>query len=349
MEIQTTQAFKPRITQVKGLSDRRRLPRLGIIRLGLKAKSKKTGNEYPTETEWFVCPEEVRKVFGEEPKELEVMIPINDLESVFPTAYKLYGSSRGLKCQGDGDRAYRVNDETKEMKGVACPCQLLEEGKCKQSANLMVMIPKVSVGGIYQIRTSSFNSIVDIQSGLDYVAALVGRFAMIPLKLRRVKTETYHDGKKQSHYTLQIILDANIDMINTMRLDTSRILEHPRFALPAPKDENPEFDPVDVVEEEENGKPETQSEPQPPTTPYPQNYPMEEPEPKKQPTLQERKNQIFKDLKIFNYSIDDMKNFALVGCGKGQSKDWDKEDIKILEDAIKKLQPPERTAGEGDN
>jgi hypothetical protein len=251
---QTTQAFKPRVTQVKGLSDRRRLPRLGIVRLGIKKKSARTGKEYPTETDYFVCPEEVTKVYGEQPKELEVMIPINDLESVFPTAYKYYGSSRGLKCQGNGEIAYRVNDQTKEMEDVACPCDLLESGKCKQSANLMVMIPKVSVGGVYQVRTSSFNSIVDIQSGLDYVSALLGRFAMVPLKLRRVKTETHHDGQKQSHYTLQIILDANIDMINQMRGDTQRVLEHPRFALPAPVDENPEFDQVDIIEEEENTK-----------------------------------------------------------------------------------------------
>lgn len=253
------EAFRPTITKIKGLSDRRRLPRLGIIRLGIKVKNEK-GKEYPRETDYFVCPEEVRKVYGEQPKELEVMIPINDLESVFPTAYKFYGSSRGLKCQGNGEIAYRVNDQTKEMDEVQCPCQLLEEGKCKQSANLMVMIPKVSVGGIYQVRTSSFNSIIDLSSGLDYVAALLGRFAMVPLKLRRVKTETHHDGKKQSHYTMQIILDANIEMINSMRLDTSRILEHPRFALPAPADENPEFDPVDVIEEEENGKSEPREE-----------------------------------------------------------------------------------------
>jgi hypothetical protein len=120
---QTTQVFKPRITKVQGLSDRRRLPRLGIIRLGIKKKSAKTGKEYPVEIDYFVCPEEVKKVYGEQPKELEVMIPINDLESVFPTAYKFYGSSRGLKCQGMV-KLPSVNDQTKEMDEVPCPCQL---------------------------------------------------------------------------------------------------------------------------------------------------------------------------------------------------------------------------------
>ena len=243
--------FNQRISRIKGLSEKRRLPRLGSIRLGLKAKNPK-GVEYPKETEYFVVPPEVAKIFGDKPTELEVMIPLNDLDSVFPQSYKYYGSGKGLKCQGDGEIAYYVDPETKEMTQKECPCSLLEEGKCKQSATLMVMIPKVSVGGVYQIRTSSFNSIVDINSGLEYVAALLGRFAMVPLTLRRVKTETHHDDKKQHHYTLQVIFDGDIQTINALLADTQRVLEHPRFALPAPVDENPELDPVDILEDEEN-------------------------------------------------------------------------------------------------
>lgn len=252
-------SFVQKITQIKGLSDRRRLPRLGSIRLGIKKKSGKTGNEYPSETDYFVCPDEIKAVYDDKPKALDVMLPINEIDAVFPQAYKFYGSSRGLKCQGNGEVAYRVNEDTREMEEVECPCELLESGKCKQSATLMVMLPKVSVGGIYQIRTSSFNSIVDINSGIDYVSALLGRFAMVPLTLRRVKTETHHDEKKQHHYTLQITFDGDIDTLNQLRADTQRVLEHPRYQLPAPKDDNPEFDPVDVIdledeERQENGE-----------------------------------------------------------------------------------------------
>ena len=51
---------------------------------------------------------------------------------------------------------------------------------------------------------------------------------MVPLTLRRVETETHHDGKKQKHYTLQIIFEGNIDTINALRGDTQRVLEHPK-------------------------------------------------------------------------------------------------------------------------
>jgi hypothetical protein len=249
-------AFNQRITRIKGLSDKRRLPRLGKIRLGLKAKNS-AGKEYPKEVPYFVVPPEVQNVYGEKPTEIDVMMPLDDLDAVFPVSYKFYGSGKGLKCNGDGEIAYCADEKTKEVIEKTCPCENLENGKCKQSGTLSVMLQKINVGGVYQITTSSFNSIVDLASGIDYVKALIGRVAMVPLKLRRVATETHHDEKKQTHYTLQLILDANIDAINQLRGDTIRVLEHTsRIALPEPVNENPELDPVDIIDDEENTEPE---------------------------------------------------------------------------------------------
>ena len=62
---------------IKGLSEIVRLPRLGKIHLGVKKKNNE-GVSYPIPTDYFVCPEEVRKVFGEKPKELRVMFPTED-------------------------------------------------------------------------------------------------------------------------------------------------------------------------------------------------------------------------------------------------------------------------------
>lgn len=242
--------FAQKITRINGLSERRRLPRLGSIRLGLKVKNK-SGKEYPKETDYFVCPPEVQEVFGKEPKELEVMLPINEIDAVFPQSLKWYGSSKGLKCHGDMNIAYYFDRNKKDWLEKECPCENYHNGICKQSATLMVMIPRVSVGGVYQIRTGSYNSIVDINSGIEYVGAMLGRFAMVPLTLRRVKTETHHDEKKQFHYTLQIILEADIKTLNLLRSDNQRILEHNHYLLPAPVEENPEFDPVDIIDEED--------------------------------------------------------------------------------------------------
>lgn len=253
-------SFRSNVTRIKGLSDRRRMPLLGKIRLGIKKVSQKTGNEYPAEVDYFVCPESVRQIFGEQPKVLKVMFPLDDIDAIFPVAYIFYGQSRGVKCKGDGERAWCVDDETKEIVERACPCELLEQGKCKQVGRLMFMIPAVSVGGVYQITTSSYNSIIDIQSGLDFVKAMVGRFNFIELDLKRVETTTHHNEQRQTHYTMQLTLPEgfNAQALSDLRKDNERMhLQSQHYHLPAPAEENPEYDPPDVVADEENRETET--------------------------------------------------------------------------------------------
>jgi hypothetical protein len=257
---QTATTFKSRFTKIEGLSNRRRLPRLGKIRLGVKVVSPKSGKEYPKETPHFVVPQEVEKIYGKEPKAIDVMLPINDIEVVFPQAYKHYGSSRGLKCIGNGRVAQRVNEDG-SFEETECPCEKLDSNECSQRASLMVILPKVNLGGVYQIDVGSFNSIVDINSGIDYVKALmkealgVERFAMIPLILKREPRETHHDNKKQMHYTLTLHANVTIDQLNAMKND-ARILSPEPYALPAVEEINPKFDEgaVVVIDEEENGK-----------------------------------------------------------------------------------------------
>jgi hypothetical protein len=258
-------SFRPQFTRIKDISDRRRLPRLGKIRLGIKKISQKTGKEYPSETSYFVCPPEVQKVFGEKPTEIEVMFPLNDLESIFPQRYVWFGSSRGIKCIGDGERAMRIEEPDgtryQEMIERDCPCDLLGSG-CSQRANLFIMIPKVNVGGVYQIDLGSYHSIIDINSGLDYVQALVGRFSMVPLVLARVSRETHGSGKKETHYTLMVTLRGDLDFINSLRESTTRILSGRQYALPAPVIENPAFDEGAVIEIEADVKEEGADKPE---------------------------------------------------------------------------------------
>lgn len=213
--------FRQKYTRIEGLSTIRRLPRLGKIRLGIKVEygAVKTNKEgireplfRPKEVDYFVCPPEIKKFYGDEPKELNIMFPLNDPEVLFPQAYKYYGSGKGLKCRGDGINATRLNEETNEMEERSCPCELLGGGKCKQVASLSFMMPSIKIGGVYQIDLSSYHSIVDINSGFDYAMAMLGgRIAMVPFILRRVPRETHNEGKKQTHYTLTMELDIPLE------------------------------------------------------------------------------------------------------------------------------------------
>ncbi len=268
--------FKSRFTKIKGTSEVRRLPRLGKIRLGIKAISKKTGNEYPKETSYFICPDEVKEVYRDkfpngEITSLDVMFPINDPEVVFPQAYKYYGQTRGLKCIGNGEIATRFSEDKSSIEEIECPCELLEQKKCQRRAHLLIILPKVNMGGIYQIDIGSFHSIVDINSGIDYVRALsqeilgIDRFALIPLVLKREPIETHFEGGKQTHYTLHLYSTLNAEQWNRIKSDFRIISPDERIALPPVEDINPAFDEgATVVEVEEEAKDTKEPQPQKP-------------------------------------------------------------------------------------
>ena len=242
--------MKNNYTRIKGISDLRRLPRLGKIRLGVKGINPK-GINYPIEKDYFVVPQEVADVYGTAPKELDVMFPVDDPEVVFPQRLIWFGQSKGAKCMGDGEKASRLNDkgfwEERE-----CPCELFKSKQCQQRAHLLVILPQVNMGGVYQIDCSSYHSIVDLNSGIDYISALVGRIAMVPLKLCRVPRETHGSGRKEIHYPLQIRLDANLALLNLLRANTGKIIGAGGRELPAVEPENPEMD-EDAIEEKIEG------------------------------------------------------------------------------------------------
>lgn len=241
-----------KFTRIKGdYSQVRRLPRLGKIRLGLKVRNQ-AGKEYPTETEHFVCPPEVTAVYGEEPTELEVMLPSDNPEDVFVQKYAMYGAGSGLKCHGNGEQAERYNEQTKSWDVIPCTCPNLKSdenprGACTPQSHLMVMLPKVAMGGCYQITTRSFHATVGINSSLDLIRALAGRIALVPLKLRRVPTVTQYNGSKKTHYILNLILDASLPQIAELRQNPEHLLIPARYQIEGPVDVNPESDPVDVV------------------------------------------------------------------------------------------------------
>lgn len=266
--------FTPQYHQVNGVSDKRRLPRIDKIRLGVKKKSEKTGKEYPKEVDFFVCPKDVQAKFGEEPKELEIMFPLDNRVEIFPQAYTYYGSSKGVKCKGDAKTA-QEKQEDGTWKERSCPCEKLDKG-CTLRGHLMFMIPSVNIGGVYQLDTSSINSTIDLNSGIDYIHALCGRISMIPIILKRLPKETHHDDKKQTHYTLHLELRANIDELADMKASpdiifmrkqdgslraVQGILNKQQYALPKPVDENPEFDEGATIEIE---KAEPKEDPPPP-------------------------------------------------------------------------------------
>ncbi len=233
--------------QIRGLSNKRRLPRLGKIRLGVKVRNPTTGNEHPTETSYFVVPPEVAKIYGEKPTALDIMFPINDPGRVFPQAFKWYGSGRGLKCIGNGETAMRLNDKTRDMEQRECPCEHLNHD-CGPRACLQIMLPKVNMGGVYQIDSGSWNSMVDLNSYFDYLTALIGRFAMVQLTLRREPKQIQGPTGLKTHYPLKLELTATQEEVDQLLRSSTVILERIQcWQIPLPDEVNPAKDDSAIV------------------------------------------------------------------------------------------------------
>ena len=198
---------------IEGLSDRVRLPRAGIIRLGIKKKSA-NNKEYPHEVDYFVCPDLVKEVYPGEPKELIIMFPVESEQLFFPQFYKCYGNGI-LLCRGDGKTGSFFNFDEGSFDTRKCPCEKLDTGSCKPVAMLQFLLPEIKEAvGVWQISTSSKNSIIDLNSAIKMVRTIAGRIAMIPLVLKRVPMETHRienkEIKRGKHFTMQLSLGMSL-------------------------------------------------------------------------------------------------------------------------------------------
>lgn len=225
---------------IPGVTDRARLPRLGVIRLGEKRESK-SGKEYPAALDHFNfrdCPE-LAEMFGNECRELyPVMLPADDEEIWFPTSRSAYGQS-GLYCRcSDGETAIRVfkpedpqsvaylksRPEIKVEPGdlfeLPCPaeaCVWQQKGACKNLGRLFIMLPNVPRFGVYEIRTSSFNSIVNVLNVARAVHNMIGRVTGVPFALRIDPIQVQPDGKAKTVHVLNLECRASLVQLAGIR------------------------------------------------------------------------------------------------------------------------------------
>jgi hypothetical protein len=251
---------------IKGLTDNPRMPRLGKIHLGIKAANSR-GVEYPKKTDYFVCPELVHSVYGEQPRELDILFPYEDVDVFASVYYRAYSYSRGLICRGDGELADRTVDvtiataptdsvednplphrdskpenlETRQIVCAGSDCPDYQAGSCRQMMMLQFLLPNVPGLGVWQIDTSSWNSMRNILGGIELVRAMCGRISMIPLKLQLVPLEVtpQASGRRDTVYVLNLSADfAAIDLAK--RKSIGDVLISAAKMLPEPDDEVPE-------------------------------------------------------------------------------------------------------------
>jgi hypothetical protein len=250
---------------IKGVTEVVRLPRLGKIRLGIKKESA-GGASYPCPTDYFVSPEEVKKVFGEKPHELRIMFPTDDQNQWASQFLRCYSASRGLVCRGDGETAIakidvrsdeianRDSTET-ELREITCnpaKCTYYQKAQCRRVMNLQFLLPDCPGFGVYQLDTSSFYSIVNVNSCLELIRGTCGRLSMLPLCLQLVEQEVQPEGKKKTVRVLSLTAPYSLAEIQRYaQVPPGQVL-----LLPPPDNEAPDdLFPDEVLgKEEPSGK-----------------------------------------------------------------------------------------------
>ena len=233
---------------IPGISNVRRLPRLGVIRLGEKAISSK-GSPYPKALDHFNFKDApaVAAVYGENCKELDIMFPVEDQDVFFDQSLKAYRKS-GLFCRcSDGQTATRVRLGLSDGKGTPVPagkpydpvgedylsktgedveighmfempcayqeCEFFKRDLCKGIGRMMFLLPKVPQFGCWQITTSSWNTMVSVNNYIHAIRAAAGRISMIPLKLRLIPQQAQVEGKAKTIHVLEIVYEGTLQSL----------------------------------------------------------------------------------------------------------------------------------------
>lgn len=263
-----------KIMPIRGLTTERQamMPRNGKIKLGYKKKHS-NGNEYPVAADHFVCPPEVREVFGDEPKNLTVVFPSTDPDVVAPAYYRAYHRTRGLVCKGDGETANRKMNPNKVFRGqdgrpegplptrddkeielftgLRCPgreCPFYIKGDCSESMNVQFMLPDVDGWGVWQIDSRSVHSIMNLHDSFRWLR-LFGNFTGVPVTLSLIPKEVSPDGRLKTVYVMSLTAKGKLtDMVEAAKQPMWALPEGSRLdeVVPEP-DENPDdlLDPPD--------------------------------------------------------------------------------------------------------
>ncbi|BAS31207.1 hypothetical protein [Dehalococcoides mccartyi] len=223
------------MSPIKGISEVIRLPRLGKIRLGIK--NEVGGTAYPEPTDYFVCPEEVKKAFGEKPIELRIMFPTNDPAQWASQYLRCYSDSRLLICKGNGETAISsFNSSVKEVPCDPASCNFYRQGRCRPMMNLQFLLPNCPGYGVYQLDTSSYHSMVNINSSLELARNIFGRFCMIPFSLLRVGKEVHPEGQTKIAQVLSLLPTFSIEET----LKYAQMPPEQALVLPPPDNEAPD-------------------------------------------------------------------------------------------------------------
>jgi hypothetical protein len=223
-------------------------------------RKKKTANRVG----WEVDPD-LTAHYGEECRELRIILIDDDIENVFPSSYAWWTATE-RKCWGDGVSATRrTADKPGGEPWPQCGngCAELAAGQCKPSGDLrFVLADFPRLGSVCRIHTSSYRSIRQIHSALQEIQTFTGgRLAGITGKLVvRPEEATYFDRKEKRKKTASIwALSLEVEG-DDMRKLIANLTENARLFAETRKLLGSGGKVLEVVEDEQEQAPEVAAE-----------------------------------------------------------------------------------------
>ena len=213
---------------------------------------------------WEADPE-LTEHYGDECRELHIMLIDDDIENVFPTSYAWWTATE-RKCWGDGTTATRRTVEKPGGQpwttcGSGCP-ELLS-GQCKPSGDLrFVLADFPRLGSVCRIHTCSYRSIRQIHSALQEIQTFTGgRLAGITAQLTvRPEEATYFDRKEKRKKTSSIwALSLEVEGEDMQKL-IANLTENARLFAETRKLLGSTGKVLEVVEDEQEQAPEVAAE-----------------------------------------------------------------------------------------
>ncbi len=214
--------------------------------------------------EWEADPELTRH-YGEQCRELHIMLIDDDIENVFPSSYAWWTATE-RKCWGDGTSATRRTAEKPGGQpwtqcGSGCP--ELASGQCKPGGDLRFVLANFPrLGSVCRIHTCSYRSIRQIHSALQEIQTFTGgHLAGITAKLTvRPEEATYFDRKEKRKKTSSIwALSLEVEG-DDMRKLIANLTENARLFAETRKLLGSGGKVLEVVEDEQEQAPEVAAE-----------------------------------------------------------------------------------------
>jgi len=146
------------------------------------------------------------------------MFPTEESEQWVSQYFRCYSENGNLLCRGDGETALaKVQTLTRDVGSAGettskllempcnparCPCH--QQGYCRRVMNLQFLLPNCPGFGVYQLDTSSYYSMKNINSTIAFLRGICQRVSMIPLSLKLVKQVVQPDGFDKIAYVLSL-------------------------------------------------------------------------------------------------------------------------------------------------